>query len=139
MKLIECIKENHCGLDIADNIWDWGNYFECEYYEGDCYDYYDKLMHLFAEHIDVVKYSEDWYTICDISGFIWENLNAFSKFMNAANNENFQPYIQGVCESIEDYRMFELYIATFQELLNGNYCDSDYELLYNYLGGKENE
>ena len=53
MKLIECINEKHCGLDIADNTWDWGNYFECErnLLVEDNYDYYDKLMHLFAERI----------------------------------------------------------------------------------------
>lgn len=139
MKLIECIKERNYRLDIADNIWDWGNYFESEVnllVEED-YDYYDKLMYLFAENIDVIKCNYDWYTVCDVSGFIWKNLNAFSKFMNAANNENFQPCIQGVCESVDDYLMLDIYIATFQELINGNYCEEDYEKLFYYLGGED--
>lgn len=137
MKLLELIKLNDDGFDISDKIWDWGNYFYCDADIENHKDYYDKLMHLFAEHIDVIKFNKDWYTVCDVSGFIWNNLNAFSRFMNAVNNENFQPCIQGVCESVDDDLMFDIYIATFQELINGNYCDEDYEKLFYYLGGED--
>lgn len=132
-KLINFCKQGY-GLDICDDTWDCGNYFEVD---GESNDYYDKVMQFFAMNIEVLKYDPTWYTICDVSGFIWKNLNAFSRFMNAANNENFQPCIQGVCESVDDYLMLDIYIATFQELINGNYCEEDYEKLFYYLGGED--
>lgn len=136
-KLINYLKEKELGFDIADETWDWGNYFECPIELDQDSDYYDKLMHLFAERIDVIKYQENWFTICDISNFIMQNIDAFTKFMIEFNNDNFNPSLCGVPESIDDYLLYELYIGTFQELINGNYAEKDYEKLFYYLGGEE--
>ena len=132
---------NFCGkggLDICDDIWDWGNYFEVD---GDSTDYYNKVMQFFAMGIEVLKYEPNWYTVCDVAGFILKNKVAFDNFMNEVNNDNFKPRNNEKLCSVDDYVMFEVYIATFQELLNGNYSEDDYKLLYIELmaGGKRNE
>lgn len=132
---------NFCGkggLDICDDTWDWGNYFEVD---GESNDYYDKVMQFFAMNIEVLKYDPTWFTVCDVAGFILKHKSAFDAFMNEVNADDFKPYNNEELCNVDDYVMFEVYIATFQELLNGNYSEDDYKKLYIELvtGGKGNE
>ena len=136
-KLINYCKQGY-GLDICDDTWDWGNYFEVD---GESNDYYDKVMQFFAMGIEVLKYDPTWFTVCDVAEFILKHKSAFDVFMNEVNADDFKPCNNEELCSVDDYVMFEVYIATFQELINGNYSEEDYKKLYFELvtGGKGNE
>lgn len=136
-KLIDFCKDGF-GMDISDNIWGWGNYFVVD---NESNDYYNKVMNFFAMNIEVLKYDLSFFTVCDISRFILDNKIAFDIFMNEVNSDDFKPRNNEKLCKVDDYVMFEIYIATFQELINGNYSDDDYKKLYYELvtGGKENE
>lgn len=120
------------GFDITDNYWDWGCYFETPR-KLECKDFYDKCMLYFAENITIIKYAKDWYSTCLISDFIMENLEAFNQFMNEENADDYKPINFEPIESIEDDLMIDIYIATFESLICGNYSEKDYEKLYKYL------
>ena len=51
MTLYELVKKDG-GLDIGDNIYDWGNYFD---FSDDNCDDYDRCMVEMAKRIEVVK------------------------------------------------------------------------------------
>lgn len=122
------------GFDIADDIFDWGNYFECGESLEKSEDYYDKLMVLFALNIEVVKYQENWYTICKVAEFISKHSKAFTKFMNENNREDYQPKnYKGEKITLDNDLFYDLYIMTFESLINGNYCESQYKELYELL------
>jgi hypothetical protein len=117
------------GFDIADNIFDWGNYFGVDLhpYEQDSY---NVLMIYFANNIEMVNYNKNWYSSCKVSEFIQSHRQAFDKFMRMVNNENYQP---DDSVTFEDEEFCDLYLSTFESLINGNYAEEDYELLYELL------
>jgi hypothetical protein len=117
------------GFDIADEIFDWGNYFDVNYDSLEK-DSYDVLMVYFANEIEMVNYNEDWYSCCKVSEFIDKHRKAFDLFMKQANNKYYQP--NGDI-AIDDEEFCDLYLSTFENLINGNYADEDYELLYQLL------
>lgn len=120
---------NKWGFDISDEVFDWGNYFDVNHYSLEK-DSYDVLMIYFANNIEMVKYREDWYSCCKVSEFIQAHRQAFDKFMVECNNERYQPNDE---VSMDDEEFYDLYLMTFENLINGNYADEDYELLYNLL------
>ena len=131
MKLMDFMKfTGKYGFDIADVDFDWGNYFEVpEEVEND--DYYDKCMIFFAENITMVNYQENWYSGCKIGEFLMNYEDAFTTFMNEENRYEYRP--ENFDFEIGDEDWYELYIMTFESLINGNYCEEDYEKLYTYL------
>ena len=132
--------------DICDDIWDWcsnlgyGGYDSFEeidnHYGKDNPDggYY-KFILLCCLNIKVKKYQPKWYTVCYVSKFIDENRAAFDKFMNERNREGYRPKdFKGKIDIDDDEELFyEVYMQTFENLIIGNYCDSDYLELFNYL------
>ena len=125
------------GLDIADDIYDWVNYydFSTEEQEEDYY-YYNEICKLFAMNIKVIDYRPKYYTICDITSFIKENIKAFTKFMNEQNREDFRPANYTEDELKDDELFYDLYLGTFASLINGYYSEKSYSTLYHYLIGK---
>ena len=122
------------GFDIADDIWDWGNYFETPRNFKECKnDYYNLLMWHFANNIEIVKYQQDWYSICKVSEFIYKNIKAFNQFMNEENRDDYRPNEYEEIESVDDGLMVDIYLPTFENLINGNYSDDDYKKLCEYL------
>ena len=130
MKIYEFMKfSNKWGFDIGDEIFDWGNYFAIDNYNT-TKDSYDIVMTYFANNIEMVNYNEDWYSCCKVSEFIQSHRKAFDKFMEKCNNKYYQPNDK---VSMDDEEFYDLYINTFANLINGNYAEEDYELLYDLL------
>lgn len=121
---------NNYGFDICDETFDWGTYFYADF-EEEKGDSYNDLMCLFAEEIVCIKYKKDYYSICQVSQFILSYKEAFDRFMNEENNEFYKP------KNYDNITMndgdFEIYLLTFENLIIGNYSNSDYEKLYNYI------
>lgn len=123
------------GFDIADDIFDWGNYFG---YDLESDDYYDKLLDFMADHIEFVKYQKDWYSICKITDFIVKYQDKFDKFLNEVYLEEYTP--KYLCKkynmpkiSEDDELFYDVYFDMFANLLNGNFSDEEYEKLYKIL------
>ena len=130
MKIYEFMKfSNKWGFDIGDEVFDWGNYFEVDNYSMEK-DSYDILMVFFANNIEMLNYNEDWYSCCKVSEFIQSHRKAFDKFMEKCNSEYYQPNDK---VTMDDEEFYDLYINTFANLINGNYAEEDYELLYDLL------
>ena len=128
MKIYEFMKfSNKWGFDIGDETFDWGTYFEID---NTTTDSYDVLMVYFANNIEMLNYKENWYSCCKVSEFIQEHRMAFNKFMEKCNNEYYQPNDE---VTMDDEEFFDLYINTFANLVNGNYAEEDYELMYELL------
>ena len=119
--------------DICDVKYDFANNFACYTKKGDCKDYYDKLMRMFATQIECEHYRPKWYSPCYITEYIEKNIDVFNKFMNEENNESFRPKNY---TDIDDETWYDLYMETFKNLINGNYSERQYEKLYKMLGGK---
>ena len=130
MKIYEFMKfSNKWGFDIGDEIFDWGNYFEIDNYSL-TKDSYDVVMVYFANNIEMINYNEDWYSCCKVSEFIQSHRKAFDKFMEKCNSKYYQPNDK---VTMDDEEFYDLYINTFANLINGNYAEEDYELLYDLL------
>ena len=128
------------GFDICDDIWDWGIYIGCPRTFKECGDdYYEKCMLLFCLNIVCKKVQKDWYSICLVSKFIDENRDAFDKFMNEENREEYTPKYYDHKLEIEDPEedFYDVYMGTMESLIAGNYSDRQYKKLYEYLGGKQ--
>lgn len=130
MTLFELIELSD-GLDIGDNTWDWGIYFD---FTKDSDDPYDQCMEFMAKHIEVVKVNKDWYSPCKVCEFVVEYQKAFERFFNEENREGYRPkdYEKGNDPTVDE-GFFEAYMAGVESLIAGNYCDSDYTKLLNYL------
>ena len=130
MTIYEFMKfSNKDGFDIADEIFDWATYFGVDLYDT-TNDSYNVLMVYFANEIEMVNYQENWYSCCKVSEFIQKHRKAFDLFMKEVNNEYYQPNDE---VTIDDEEFCDLYLATFESLVCGNYADKDYELLYDLL------
>jgi len=143
--IYEKFQELGFGFDIADNTYDWINYFECPKDWDKCNDYYDKLMLLFALNIECVRCTKSNIGVCKVCEFIVENIKAFEKFLNETYREEYQPqYLLAkghkVNDPNEDDWFYDIYLDAFKHLCNGNFSESKYEKLFNYLteekGGK---
>lgn len=117
------------GFDIADEIFDWANYFGIDLHNTEK-DSYDVVMVYFANNIEMVCYRENWYSSCKVSEFIQKHRKAFDEFMRTTNNESYQPKED---VTIDDEEFYDLYLMTFESLINGNYAEEDYEWLYDLL------
>ena len=123
--------------DIADNTFEFVVNFACNTDKSKCKDYYDKLMRLFATQIECNNFEVGSYTLahCEIKEFIERNIDAFSNFMNEFNKEGYRPCDYSVVEKESDL-WYDLYIATFNNLVVGMYYEYQYEKLFKLLGGK---
>lgn len=124
------------GFDCCDIDWDFGVFMTCEKTFEDCHDYYDKFMLLLCLNVQCEKYKAQWYSPCDFVSFFEENKKAINKFLNEENREGYRPKDYKHLDKNEDSGYYEVYFLSFENLINGNYCESDYEKLYKYLGGK---
>lgn len=124
------------GFDCCDNDWDFGVFMTCEKSFEDCRDYYDKFMLLLCLNIKCLKYNPKWYSPCDFVSFFEENKEPINKFLNEENREGYRPKDHKNLDKDKDTGYYEVYFMSFENLINGNYCESDYEKLYKYLGGK---
>lgn len=130
MTILEFMKfSKKDGFDIADEIFDWATYFGFDFDSLEK-DSYDVVMTYFANEIEMVNYQENWYSCCKVSEFIQKHRKAFDLFMKEVNNERYQPDEE---VTIEDEEFCDLYLATFESLVCGNYADEDYDLLYELL------
>ena len=127
------------GLDIADDIFDWGNYFE---YNLELSDYYDKVLDFMANEIEFVKYHKGWYSICKITDFIQKYQDKFDEFLNDVYQEEYTP--RYFCENdgiekidVDDELFYDIYIEMFGSLINGGFSEKDYKKLYTILTRKE--
>ena len=78
MTLYELVKQQG-GLDIGDNIYDWGNYFD--FSDDDCDDY-DICMVVMAKEIEVVNVNPNWFSCCKITEYLEKHKDTFTEFMN---------------------------------------------------------
>lgn len=120
-------KKLDLNLDLADDTFDWCNCYEINEIPKDNY---DKCMLKFGEMRCVDMNSG--YIICDICEYIDQHRKAFDKFMNEENKDCFKPMNYDRVE-VDEEEFFDLYLTTFESLLNGNYCEEDYEKLNKYL------
>lgn len=135
MKIIDIIKVNNKnGFDIADDTWDCGNYFECNTSLAECKDDYYRVQYVIGTQLEVIKLQLDWFTICNISEFIIKNIDMFNEFLNKVYKEEYQP--QNMEEPIDpdDEYWCDFYIdGMFFDILNGNFAEPDYTILYNLM------
>ena len=135
--------------DICDEIFDWGvnlgyggyNSFEeidKDFNENPEQSGYYKFLLLCCLNIKVIKPQPKWYTICRVSQFIDENRKAFDRFMNEENWDDYCPKNYENKIEIDDELFYDIYLTTFENLCVGNYSDSNYVKLVNYLL-KEND
>lgn len=116
--------------DISDEIYDWGVYV-C--YTEEPVDNYDKFMNYLLENIEMVEFKSDWYSPCKVTEFMLEHFDAFAKFFNEENGEAFRPdSYEGVNWS-EDEEFYDVFLASLESLINGNYTDEDYGKILSYL------
>ncbi len=131
--------------DICDDVWDWvcnlghGGYesfeeIDKEYGKDNEEGYYFKFIFLCCLNIKCVKYQPKWYSVCNVSAFINDNREAFDKFMNEMNREGYRPkdYDEPLVWDDDD-EFYDVYMETFRNLVNGNYCDYQYKALVEYL------
>lgn len=123
-------------LDFCDNDWDFGVNMGCENSFEECHDYYDKFMLLLCLNIKCLKVNTDWYSPCDFVSFFEENKKPIDKFLNEENREGFRPKDYKSLNPKEDSGYYEVYFMSFENLINGNYSENNYEKLYKLLGGK---
>ncbi len=126
------------GFDICDDVWDWGIYIGCARSFEECGDsYYEKLMLLFCLNINCSKVQADWYSVCNVSTFIKQNLKVFKTFFNKYNREGYRPKdYKNADDDNKDDGFYEAYMMPMESLIAGNYCESHYKELYLKLGGK---
>lgn len=122
------------GFDISDDVFDWGNYFHCPKDWNHCKDYYDKVLLLIGLNLKVLYVNFDWYTTCNVTGFIEENIKAINKFMNENYNEGYRPMDFEKQYTRDDEEFYEVYFERFfTHVLNGGFCETEYEDLYKKL------
>lgn len=129
MTLYELIKQNG-GLDIGDNIYDWGNYFD---FSDDENDHYDRCMIIMAKEIEVEKINLEWFSCCKITEYLEKRKDTFTDFMNTFYDEMYKP----INVENETDEFFDYYIDLFTTLINGGWSDREYKWLADRLE-KEN-
>lgn len=125
MTLYELVKQ-YGGLDIGDNIYDWGNYFDFSE-DGDDY---DRCMVVMAKEIEVVKVNPNWFSCCKITEYLEKYKEAFTDFMNTFYDDEYKPQEEIEAESEEFY---DYYFDLFTSLINGGWSDREYKWLADRL------
>ena len=128
MTLYELVKEDG-GLDIGDNIYDWGNYFD---FSDDNCDEYDRCMVVMAKEIEVIKVNPNWFSWCKITDYLEKHKDTFTEFMNTFYDDEYKPVeVENQSEEFYDY-----YIDLFASLINGGWSDNEYKWLTDRLENK---
>ena len=141
LSLYEYLKlTGHEDCDIGDEIWDlgtnlgYGGYDSFEEIDKAFKDpndrWYFKLILLFCWNIKVVKPQPNWYTVCDVCGFIEANKEAWDQFLNEENREGYRPMDYKHLDPNKDDGYFEVYMQSFEQLCIGNYSDRQYGKLF---------
>ena len=125
MTLYELVKQDG-GLDIGDNIYDWGNYFDFSE-DGDDY---DRCMVVMAKRIEVVNVNKNWFTTCKITEYLEKYKDTFTNFMNTFYDDEYKPQEEIEVESEEFY---DYYFDLFTSLINGGWSDREYKWLADRL------
>lgn len=128
------------GADICDEIWDWGIFLSCPD-KGDVADLddaYDKFCLILCLNLTCKKFVPDFYTPCNVCEFIEAHRKTFDAFLEEENREGFRPsdYPKPL-NSNQDEGYYEVYMLSMENLIAGNYADSDYEKLVNMLLAEE--
>ena len=125
------------GCDICDEDWDWGIYLGIPSDVksiDDCEDGYDKFCLLLCLNLKTKGIRPDWYTPCNVCGFIEEHRAVFEEFFNRESQEGYRPSdYDHKLKADEDKGYFEAFMEPMESLIAGNYCDSDYEELVKRL------
>lgn len=117
------------GFDIGDGIFDFGIYFD---YIKNPKNNYEKVIDFFAKNILFERYNVNWYSTCKISDFLYKNKKAFAIFMKNNNKENYQ--IHNISKiTLKCNEMYDIFLPTFESLINGNYAESQYQELFKLL------
>ena len=131
-----CRYEQIDGADISDDDWDWGIFLSCPD-KGDIEeleDPYDKFCLILCLNLTCKGINHGWYTPCNVAGFIEANRKAFDRFMDEENAEGYRPMdYEEPLKADEDGGYFEVYMGTMENLIAGNYSESDYAKLIGYL------
>lgn len=140
MTFWEACKANSVdGCDICDADWDWGIYLGIPEAKSlkECEDDYDRFCLLLALNLECEKFQSDWYSVCKVSAFIEQHRKAFDRFCEEENRVGYRPsdYPEPL-KADEDHGYCEVYMGTMENLIAGNYCDSDYEKLVSYILGE---
>lgn len=119
------------GLDVSDNTFDWGTYFDfCDERDDGEIDWYNEFAIEVAKRTEIVKVNKDWYSPCKFTEMIVANMDAFRKFFNEENREGYRPMdYENADDATTDDGFYEAYLAGLESLFIGNYCDSDYKKL----------
>ena len=124
------------GSDICDNDWDWGIFLSCpdESDIDELDEAYDKFCLILCLNLKCKGIVHNWYTPCDVAHFIEEHRKAFDRFMDEENKEGYRPKdYDKPLKWDEDGGYLEVYMGTMENLIAGNYCESDYAKLIQYL------
>lgn len=131
-----CMNIKTDGADISDRDWDWGIYLglpsEARTLEK-CEDGYERFCLLLAFNLHCKGIVSDWYTPCDVCGFIEAHRKTFEKFFNEENIEGYRPKDYGSPKADEDKGYFEAFMQPMECLLAGNYAESSYDKLVDML------
>ena len=131
MTLYELVKQDG-GLDIGDNIYDWGNYFD--FSDDDC-DEYDRCMVEMAKRIEVVNVNKNLFTTCKITQFLQDNEDVVTEFIDSFYDDEYKPQEEIEAESEEFY---DYYFDLFTSLINGGWSDREYKWLADRLEVQNN-
>lgn len=125
---------NGKGFDIGDDVFDWGNYFDCPKDWNHCKDYYDRVQLLIGLNLKVLYMDFDWYTTCNVTEFIEKNIKAINEFMNEYYKEGYRPMDFEKQYTSDDEEFWEVYFQWFfAPVLNGGFSEEEYEDLYKKL------
>ena len=136
--LLDAIKLHNGGFDICDKTWDWGTYFESQEQPTKDMDGYDKVMYVFASNIEFIQFNKDWFSPCDVDGFIRKNISIFNKFLNETMQEDYTP--KGFVKKygkIDGEDFYDVYMTPFEHLINGNFAYEDYDRLIEIIREKK--
>ena len=122
MTLYEAIK-TYGGMDICDNVFDYGVYFD---FNEPALSPYDSCMQAMAQRIEFVSYKPTYYSPCKIADFISKNYLALNQLRREFLVD---PEIKEASElqTIEDF--YTNYIEMFNQLIYGSWPEKAYKRL----------
>lgn len=102
------------------------------------YDNYDRYVKLVLLNLPVIrKAKREGTVVCDCAGFIMNWYNAYKRFVNEENREEYTEewYTRNGLDLSPDVDegFYEVFLETFFQLLNGQYSERQYGVLTNYL------
>lgn len=122
MTLYEAIK-TYGGMDICDNVFDYGVYFD---FNEKPLSPYDSCMKAIAEKIEFVSYKPTYYSPCKIADFLSQHYKALDQLKREFLVD---PEIKEASElkTIEDF--YTNYIDMFNQLVSGSWPEKAYKRL----------